>query len=220
MGKYKMNLQTLIQYQLSEGLTEHDLAAAIGVPTFTIHRVLKGREPKNPEILRKLAGYFRIDVNRLGREKLGLPPTQRKDLDIGEHAAHRYYRKVPLLSWAEAIQVGTHPDSPSFLASRQKMIETELSGAQIFALHVKDNSMEPLFHKGELFFVNPELEPQAGDYVVAWSQREEADPGCLRQLNRFQKGYALHPLNNNYQDTSLTSHQKIIGRVIRLRKDL
>ena len=219
-GEHAMNLQTLIHYQLSEGLTEQELAADIGVSNYTILRILKGRKPKDPEILRKLACYFRMDVNLLQFGKLGLQASKENDKDPGNSHDHQLYRKVPLLSWAQVRDVVEGRDAASFLATRQRMVETELPGAQVFALPVPDDSMEPLFHKGELFFVNPDLEPAAGDYVVALDQMAEAIPDCLRQLKGRGKRYVLHALNHNYQDTPLTGHQKIIGRVVRLRMNL
>jgi SOS-response transcriptional repressor LexA len=213
-----ISLQALIQYQLSEGLTEQELAKDIGVPTFTIHRILKGRNPKDLDIWKKLARYFRMDVNLLRFGKLGLAHSQENNEDGA--GRHKPYRKVPLLSWAEASQVVAHHDSQAFLASRQRMIETELSGARVFAMHVADDSMEPLFHEGEIVFVNPDLRPQAGDNVVVVDQMAEADLGCLRQLKKIQERSVLHPLNSKYKDIRLTSHQKMIGRVVRLRMDL
>ncbi len=67
-----MRLQNLIHYQLSEGLTEQELAEDFGVSKFTIHRILKGRDPKSPDIWKKLARYFHRDMNLLRFGKLAL----------------------------------------------------------------------------------------------------------------------------------------------------
>jgi phage repressor protein C with HTH and peptisase S24 domain len=80
--------------------------------------------------------------------------------------------------------------------------------------------MEPLFHEGEIIFINPDLRPQAGDYVVVLDQMAEANHGYLRQFKKIQERYILHPLNIQYKDTPLMSHQKIVGRVVRLRMNL
>lgn len=213
-----ISLQNLIQYQLSEGLTEHELAEDIGVPKITIHGILKGRHPKSPDIWKKLARYFHMDVDLLRFGKLDLANSQGKDEDPA--GLHKPYRKVPVLSWNQVRNVVERQDLLSFLADGQGMVDTELSGARVFALYVNDDSMEPLFHEGEIIFVNPDLEPQAGDYVVFWDQTGEADHGCLRQLKKIQERYALHPLNSQYKDTHLMSHQKIVGRVVRLRMNL
>ncbi|GJL58658.1 MAG: hypothetical protein NPIRA03_15150 [Nitrospirales bacterium] len=213
-----INLGNFIRYQLSEGLTEHELAEDIGVPTFTIHGILKGRVPKSPDILKKLARYFRMDANLLRFGKLGFVNSQEKNDGSAGHL--KPFRKVPILSQAEVSQIVAHQDSLAFLAAGKEMVETELPGARVFALHVENDSMEPLFHEGEVVFVNPDLRPQSGDYVVVWDHTGKPDPGCLRQLKKNQKRSILHPLNTQYKDTPLTSHQKIVGRVVRLRMNL
>jgi SOS-response transcriptional repressor LexA len=212
-----MSLDNLIRYQLSEGLTEQELAHDIDVPTFTIHAILKGRDPKNPDIWKKLASYFHMDVNFLRFSKLDLATSQR-NIDVSGRLER--YRKVPILSWTQVRYVVERQDSLSFLAARQEMVETELSGARVFALHVPGDSMEPLFHEGEIIFINPDLRPQAGDYVVVLDQMAEANHGYLRQFKKIQERYVLHPLNIQYKDTPLMSHQKIVGRVVRLRMNL
>ncbi|MCA9421994.1 MAG: hypothetical protein KC592_13315 [Nitrospira sp.] len=77
--------------------------------------------------------------------------------------------------------------------------------------------MELLFHEGELIFVNPYFQLQPSHYGIFLDQTGEADHGCLRQFKKIQERYVLHPLTIQYKDTPLTSHQKVIGRVIRLR---
>ena len=212
-----MSLQNLIQYQLSEGLTKQELAHDIGVPTFTIHGILKGRDPKTPDIWKKLARYFHLDVNLLRFNKLGLVPSQRNTDVAGRQ---NRYRKVPILSWTQVRDVVEHQDSFSFLVDGQEMVDTELPGARVFAMHVEDDSMEPLFHKQEIIFVAPDLRPQAGNYVVVLDQMAGADHGCLRQLKKSQERIVLHPLNSAYKDAYLMSHQEIVGRVVRLRMNL
>lgn len=213
-----VSLQDFIQFQLSEGLTKQELAEDIGVPTFTIHGILKGRSPKSPDIWKKLARYFHMDVNLLRFGKLALAGSQGKDEDPA--GRHKPYRKVPILSWTQVGGVVERQDSLSFLADGQEMVETELPGVRVFALHVSGDSMEPLFHEGEIIFVNPDLRPQAGDYVVVLDQMAEKDHGYLRQLKEIQEQYVLRPLNIHYKDRHLMNHQKIVGRVVRLRMNL
>ncbi len=213
-----VNLQNLIQYQLSEGLTEHELAKDIGVSQSTIQRILRGRDPESLGIWKKLARYFHVDMKLLRFGKFAIAHPQMKDEDRAD--GPQPYRKVPILSWTQVRHVVEGQDSQFFLAAGQGMVETELPGARVFAMHVEDDSMEPLFHEKEIIFVNQDLRPQSADYVVVLDQMAEADHGCLRQLKRIQKQYILQPLNLQYKDTPLTSHQKIVGRVVRLRMNL
>lgn len=213
-----VSLQSLIQYQLSEGLTEQELAEDIGVSTYMIHGILRGRDPKSSDIWKKLARYFHMDMDLLRFDKFAFAKSPRQDQDRAGDP--QPYRKVPIFSWTQVRHVMGRQVPLSFSAASQGMVDTELPGARVFAMYVEDDSMEPLFHEKEIIFVNPDLRPQSGDYVVVLDQTMEADYGCLRQLKKSQKRDVLHPVNRQYKDTPLMSHQKIIGRVVRLRMNL
>jgi phage repressor protein C with HTH and peptisase S24 domain len=80
--------------------------------------------------------------------------------------------------------------------------------------------MQPLFSEGEIIFVNPDLSGEPDDYVV--SEREDGRPGkaLLRQLKEIGGQAILHALNRRYEDLPVTKHQRVMGRVVRLRKNL
>jgi SOS-response transcriptional repressor LexA len=42
----------------------------------------------------------------------------------------------------------------------------------------------------------------------------------LRQLKEIRGQTILHPLNRRYKDLPVTNHQRVMGRVVRLRKNL
>jgi transcriptional regulator with XRE-family HTH domain/translation initiation factor IF-1 len=58
-----MDLKNLILRELSEGLTEQELAAVVGVPQRTLMNVLAGRNPKDVAIWERFARYFRMDAD-------------------------------------------------------------------------------------------------------------------------------------------------------------
>jgi len=97
---------------------------------------------------------------------------------------------------------------------------TDVPGARTFALKVKGNSMQPLFSEGEIIFVNPDLPSEPGHYVLVESQDGGPEGALLRQLKQVGEQYLLHPLNRRYEDLPLTKQQHILGRVVRLRKNL
>jgi SOS-response transcriptional repressor LexA len=85
---------------------------------------------------------------------------------------------------------------------------------------VQDDSMEPLFGEGEMIFVNPDLEWQAGDYVITNDPVEPHNIALLRQVKRIGSQWMLHPLNRKYDDLPLTTREEAWGKVVRLRKNL
>lgn len=66
-----MNLKGLIHRELGEGLTEEELASAVGVSVRTIANILTDELPQDPAIWEQFARYFRIHADFL---RSGGPP--------------------------------------------------------------------------------------------------------------------------------------------------
>ncbi len=58
-----MNLKGLVHRELGEGLTEEELASAVGVSVRTITNILVAKLPQDPVILEQFARYFRMDAD-------------------------------------------------------------------------------------------------------------------------------------------------------------
>ena len=54
-----MNLKSLVHRELGEGLTEEELASAVGVSVRTIANILADEVPQDPAIWETFARYFR-----------------------------------------------------------------------------------------------------------------------------------------------------------------
>lgn len=210
-----MNLKRLIYRELGEGLTEKDLALAVGVTQRTIVNILADRLPKDPAIWKKFAKYFRMDADflRTGRVLSITEPSDNKGAALAVQM-----RRVPLLTWEHIGRV-VGSGEPVATVDSEIVLETDVRGERTFALRVRDDSMNPLFSEGEVIFVDPDLEVEAGHYVVAG---DEAVPenAMLRELRALGGRPVLHPLNRQYPDLPLTTGQRIWGRVVRLRKNL
>lgn len=210
-----MNLKGLIHRELGEGLTEKDLAIAVGVTPRTIVNILADRVPKDPAVWRKFAKYFRMDVDflRTGRVLRITEPSDKQGAAIDVQM-----RRVPLLTWADLGQAMGGGESAT-TDDADTLLETDVPGPRIFALRVRDDSMNPLFNEGEVIFVDPDREVEIGHYVVAG---DEAVPenATLRELRDLGGRPVLHPLNRRYPDLPLVTGQRIWGGVVRLRKNL
>ena len=214
-----MHVKGLVQRELSEGMTEAELASAIGVSVRTIADILVDELPHDPAIWEQFAQYFRIhgDFLRYGGpfESEGLfelsEPTPLSPLG--------QMRKVPLLRWDQIDQMVSR-DEPPRLIHAATLLETDVPGKRTFALQVRDNSMRPLFSEGEVMFVNPDLPSAPGDYVVIENEDGRPERALLRQLKDIGGHTMLHPLYRRYTDLPLTKQQRIVGRVVQLRKNL
>ena len=213
-----MNLKGLVHRELGEGLTEEDLASAVGVSAQTIANILIDKLPQDPAIWEAFARYFRIDADFL---RVGGPPLPEGVFELTgstHHSRAGHMRKVPLLNCHQIDQMVTSNEPPRIVHA-EAMLETDVPGKRTFAVMVKDNSMQPLFSEGEIIFVNPDLPSERGHYVMV-SEDGNPEGALLRQLKDIGGQSVLHPLNRQYEDLPLAQQQRIWGRVVRLRKNL
>jgi SOS-response transcriptional repressor LexA len=214
-----VNLKGLIHRELGEGLTEEELASAVGVSVRTIAHILAGKLPQDPAIWNAFARYFRIDADFL---RTGGPPYPEGLFELTESTQHTpvgEMRQVPLLRSDQTDQMVTREEPPQVVHA-EAMLETDVQGKRTFAMQVKDNSMEPLFSEGEIMFIDPDLPTEPGQYVVVEGADGRPEEALLRQLKEIGGQAILHPLNRRYEDRPMTEHQRIWGRVVRLRKNL
>jgi len=214
-----MNLIGLVHRELGEGLTEEELASAVGVSVRTIANILVDELPQDPAIWEEFARYFRMDADFL---RSGGPPHSEGLFDLTE-SAHPSplgpMRRVPLLKEDQIDQMITREEPPRLIHA-EALLETDVPGKRTFAVQVRDNSMQPLFSEGEIIFVNPDLPTEPGHYVLVESEEGHPEGVRLRQLKKIGGQAILHPLNRRYEDLPVTKQQRIWGRVVRLRKNL
>jgi SOS-response transcriptional repressor LexA len=214
-----VNLKHLVHRELGEGLTEEELASAVGVSVLTIANILVDELPQDPAIWEQFARYFRIHADFL---RSGGPPHAEGLFDLTASTHHSplgQMRKVPLLRWDQIDQMVTREEPPRLIHA-DALLETDVPGRRTFAVQVKDNSMQPLFSEGEIIFVNPDLPSEPGQYVVVESEDGGSEGALFRQLKAIGGQAILHPLNRRYEDLPVTTQRRILGRVVRLRKNL
>lgn len=214
-----MDLKGLVHRELGEGMTEAELASAVGVSVRTIADILVDELPPDPAIWETFARYFRIHADFL---RSGGPPHAEELFELTEHTHPSPLgpmKKVPLLRWDQIDQMVAR-EQPPRLINAEAMLETDVPGRRTFALQIRDDSMQPLFKEGEIIFVNPDLSGEPGQYVVVETEEGGPERALLRQLKEVGGQAILHPLNRRYEDYPLTKQQRIWGRVVRLRKNL
>lgn len=214
-----MNLKGLIHRELGEGLTEQELASAVGVPVRTITKILADKLPKNPAVWEQFAKYFRMNADFLRSGGLTRSGTLYKLSGDDSSTPASPMRKVPVLSWSQIDRMRVGRDA-SPMVHAEATLETDVTGPRTFALQVRDDSMQPLFTEGEIIFVNPDLESEPEDYVIADSRDGSLGSILLRQIKRIGSQCMFHPLNRKYEDLPLTKQDQVLGKVVRLRKNL
>lgn len=219
-GIFTLNLKGLIHRELGEGLTESELASMVGVSFHTITNILANKTPSDPEVWEKFAKYFRMDADFL---RTGVAPRTRMTVDLpamSHQSSVGHIQTFPLLRWDQMSQIVASKHLPEVLDAEAMIEATDVSGTRTFALKVQDDSMEPLFSKDEMIFVNPDLEWKSHDYVIAHHRDGDSEAILLRQVKRIGTHCILHPLNRRYDDIPVTSEEAVWGKVVRLRKNL
>lgn len=214
-----MDLKGLVHREIGEGLTGEELASVIGVSERTIADILVDEPPQDPAILEKFALYFRTDAELL---QSGGPPHPEGVFDRTE-GAHSSplgeMKKVPLLRGDQVNQMVTSKEPPR-LVHAETLLETDVPGKRTFAMQVRDNSMQPLFSKDEIIFVDPDFPAAPDDYVVVGHEGDGCAEALIRQFKEIAGEAVLHPLNRTYEDIPVTKQQRIWGRVMQLRKNI
>lgn len=102
----------------------------------------------------------------------------------------------PLISWGQAGNLGEISESfvpvygPELLACPIKC------SPESYVLRVRGSSMEPKFHEGDLIFVDPNLTPDHGNYVVV--RLNSASEAIFKQLLIEEGKQYLKALNPDW----------------------
>ena len=209
--RHDMDLKSLLHRELCEGTTEQEIASSVGVSLRTITDILRGKNPTVRAIWEKFGRYFRMDVDFL---RSGASTYR------ASHSAAGRICHIPLMSWQQMGQMANGRDFPAAMQGEAVVEATDVSGNRTFALKIQDDSMEPLFRRGEMIFVNPDAEWKCGDHVVVTRRDDSRVTTMLRQVRAMGDRRMLHPLNWEYEDSPLTEPDLVWGKVVRVRKNL
>jgi SOS-response transcriptional repressor LexA len=215
-----VNVKGLILFELGEGMTEKELAAAIDVSPRTLENILADKFPEDSSSWEKFVRYFRMDMDvlRTGGSTHSITMLTLSDRTL--QSAFGLIRKIPLLDWHQMGQMVTSNHLPDVIHAGATLDMTDISGKRTVALKVKDDSMKTMFSEGEIIFVDPDSKWRPGGYVIVHRPGGHPETILLRQVKPIGSQYLLHPLNRKYEDLPLTKQDKVWGKVVRLTKAL
>jgi SOS-response transcriptional repressor LexA len=193
-----------------QGLSLRDASKLAGISHVHIRDIENDRiNPAFKKVIKLLKAY-NADIQDF-LSKTGY--LSQRDVETPE--SEKLY-KIPLVSWVIAEKAEKAYGS-SNIDKVDEWIGSDIEGHGIFALRVRDDSMEPEFHEGEIIIVNPHIKPEHNDYVIVRNEQGEIS---FKQLKIYGKTIVLHPLNPKYPDIQLSSRQKyrIMGKVVKKEK--
>lgn len=131
-------------------------------------------------------------------------------------------RRIPLIDYVQAgVWTAVADTFQPGDAEDWLLTDLDLSG-QAFALQIKGDSMRPDFIPGDRVIIDPDVQPQAGDFVVAKNGDEEATFKKYRARGTDDAGstiFELVPLNPDFE--TLRSDERpirIVGVMVEHRK--
>lgn len=183
------------------GLNQLDLALKLRVSDSYISRIESGAiSSPGPDVIIKIADALNVSIGELFGEETQKAPT----------------RLIPMLDMVQAgewTEINDHP----YPGIADEYVETDLTAPRLFALRVRGASMEPIFHEGETLIINPDLQPEVGNYVVA--KLDDEAEATFKQLKRVGTVYFLHPLNPAFENIPVTKKVRIVGKMVRSQRD-
>ena len=180
---YKYGEQ-LIKIRNRLNISRREAAKQADISEAHFRSIEVGTRPCTVKIIKKLSKAFEIKEPKLmyawieeHMEGLNLPSYK--------------LRKVPLISWVKAGEFAEAED-PFSLGHGEDWIWTQTEGANVFALKVQGDSMEPEFRDGEIIIINPHIAWNNGSFVIV----KNGNDAKFEQLKKKGDIWILHPINS------------------------
>jgi len=216
------------------GMNYQALAQSVGVSAVYISKILRGKRIPGDGILVKLAEVLRLDPGlalKLAHYESAPENARRyllEDIFIKDSGSSRQKKKfdnvqpwqlgpgkqIPILGWVQAGKFAPSETGDLGPMNADDYIYSDIKGRNLFALRVENDSMEPIFHPGDIIVVNPNLKPESGDYVIVRIKGE--GEVTFKKLVLKNNLVILKPLNPKYEDMILSKKKdfEIIGKVV------
>lgn len=201
----------LLALMNEQDLTVSELARRTRIGQPVIHRVLSG-ETDNPKVatLSPIANFFAVSISQL----IGDEALPKNRISGTFSLTPQSWKNIPLLSWEQALQWPVQSD----LFHIEKHESTEMSvGDSGYALRVKDTTMLPRFPENTLLIVDPDLQPNDRDFVIAHLSGQKQ--AIFRQFLLNGDDVYLKPLNTDFSMALLDKKSKILGVMVQARMD-
>lgn len=194
------NLRILMK---KAGLNEAELSRKTHIPQATMHKILAGKtEDPRASTLKTLSDFFGISIDELLNGSFTAGDTRNATVTA---------QSIPVISWKDCIHVAqfTAQLTPH---NWERWAVSEFLSKNAYALASKP-SMAPRFPKDTILFIDPDMTPEDGDYVIAlYAGTTEA---TIRELSTDGPVRILLPLNPNAEPTPLDKHVKILGVLVK-----
>lgn len=212
-----MNIESIAdrvrQIRRELGITSQEaFGKPLGVTKSAVGQWENGKTEPSAETILKIERIYKYRAQWI---QTGEPPkkVEPSGLEVREspnvYPGPQVRGVVPLISWVSAGQWREVIDALEPGGAEEWIETTAPILRHTFALRVSGDSMEPDFPAGVFIVVEPDIDPQQGDFVIA----RNGDEATFKQLVKDGADWYLKPLNPRYPIKPLESPCKIIGVV-------
>lgn len=196
-------LASNIQYLLDKNnINAYQLQEKSNIPQSTTFRITNG-ETKSPSgaTVQKYAKYFGISEADLRFKDLSDMSKAQWDGDNFKVVNKEPVRYVPLLNFVQAGEFCEYHDDA--ISNEFRPIFGEGYGENVYWVALEGDSMEPDFKSGELVLIDPDIQPNPADYVIALKAGEKKVTFKMWRPRGFDEKTGeeysqLIPSNENY----------------------
>lgn len=202
------------------------VAESVGVSAVYISQILRGQRIPGDDILVKISKVLDIDPGKIlklahyekapvsARQYLDEARKDGKGFDNVEPWELGVGQQIPVLGWVQAGKFAPSETGDFGPFNADDYIYSDIKGRNLFALKVQNDSMEPIFHQGDIIIINPNLTPESGDYVIV--RLKDEGEVTFKKLVIKDRLVILKPLNPKYEDIILDKDDRfeVIGKVV------
>lgn len=145
------------------GMTQAELARSVGVKQQTVSYIVSDRGAESSRYAARIAEVLGVNPVWLQYGGVGKhDPIVRIEMSGVEVATAR----VPLFDSNEVVQYVESGEVPGGYTGRHLMTD-QRTGPRCFAIELEGESMAPVFIAGDKIIIDPDINPEPGDFVCA-----------------------------------------------------
>lgn len=141
--------------------------------------------------------------------RIGDEPGKQLEMESNVSLGPHIKGKVPLISWVQAGRASEVIDLLQPGDADEWIDSTVQIRRHTYALRVEGDSMSPEFPPGMILIVEPDMDPEIGDFVIA---RNGDDEATFKKYVKDGGTYYLKPLNPAYPIINAQDY-RIVGVV-------
>ncbi len=205
-AKRYSKMKTIKQLRTIKNISQKELSERLGVSRSAISMWETGASKPDFNNVSKVAEFFNVSVDYLlGRDVYSDAPQSTED-----------GKRIPVLG---TITMGIPIRAVKSILDWEEISIDLASSSELFALKIKDCSMEPRFVQGDVVIVKQQADVDNGDVAVVIIGNDTS----IRRIYKEQEGIMLIPSNLSFKPEYFSNKEvnaipvKILGKIVELR---